>query len=976
MPLNRVSTPLQPGINQARANILAAQVLAGAAALVGLGLLLVAWWQSGAGGNPALVRARLVVGAVLLLGAAVAYTLRTKGSWRLAAAVVLLSATLGAGCHAWITGHGVHSIALGACALTIALTGVLGNRLLSVGMAALNICIVVVLYLAEQNGSIPGVAALGTGSGRERVLSHMLLTGGALMAGWVVAHMVASSLIHAKAEQQRLASLLRISSDWTWEMNTRFQMVHLAPSFEARTGRTVAEFLLPAAAGGPSILNEEDAERVNHSLKTRLPFKDCVLNLRCADDTRLTITSSGEPVFDSSGRLTGWWGVSRNITAERQAQKEQARTQALLDRMVRISPDAICMARTDTGEILMANAGYAELTGYTEAQILGSNAVKLGLWPEAERDRFGQALRDGPVLRNFRSNMKLANGQRRELIISAGVFMWDNQRVAVITVRDITDAERARLESDAILDNASVGIALLRYRRFERVNPAFEAIFGFPPGGLAGVHTRTLLPNAAQHDSLLAMAHATLGEGQMLEVERLMPTADNRLVLVRLSARPVDPKQPHHAGTIWVVEDITERRRTEAELGMAKQQAEAASEAKSTFLATMSHEIRTPLNGVLGLARLLQEPTLATAQRAEYLQHLANSAEQLTGIVSDVLDMSKIEAGHLQIENIDFDLRALMTSVFRSFALLGQERGLQMLHSVASDVPTLVRGDPVRVRQIVANYLSNALKFTAHGQVELRLTRVAEPHGASSHMVRLAVHDTGTGVSEEVQQRLFNPFTQADSSTTRRYGGTGLGLSICRELAQRMGGRVGVRSDPVQAKAALANTTTDGTADTASTTDLATGGSVFWADLPLPASLGRMAGNAAAPIPAQPLLGLRVLVAEDNAVNMLIVEAQLRRLGVIVLQAVDGEEAVRIATEHASTLDAVLMDLHMPGLDGLAATRALRADPRTTRLPVFALSAAVLDHERQQALDAGMNGFMAKPVGEAELVQVLQMVAR
>jgi PAS domain S-box-containing protein len=958
MPLNRSPTPLHPGIVPGVANTLAAQVLAGAAGGVGLMLLLVAAWQTGTGANPAVARARMVVGAVLLVGAVVAYAQRKQGSWRRAAAVVLLAATLGAGCHAWITGHGVHSIALGACALTIALSGVLASRALSVAMAVLTLAIVVVLYLAEQNGSIPGVAVLGSGSGRDRVISHLLLTGGALVAGWVVSHMVASSLTHARAEQQRLASLLRISSDWTWEMNPRFEMVYLAPSFEARTGRTVTEFLLPPAAGGPTIVQDTDADRVTQALKSRLPYRDCVLNLRCADGTLLTISSSGEPVFDSSGSFAGWWGVSRNITAERQAQKEQARTQALLDRMVRISPDAICMARTSTGEIMMANAGYAELTGYTEAQILGSDAVSLGLWSDAERVRFGQALRAGPVLRDYRSAMTLANGQLRELVISAGVFMWDNERVAVITARDITDTERARMESDAILDNASVGIALLRYRRFERVNPAFEAIFGFAPGGLAGASTRVLLPNAAQHDTLLALAHATLGHGQALDVERLMPTADGRLVLVRLSARTVDAKQPHDAGTIWVVEDITERRRTEAELGMAKQQAEAANDAKSAFLATMSHEIRTPLNGVLGLARLLQDPALATTQRAEYLQHLQNSAEQLTGIVSDVLDMSKIEAGHLQIETIDFDLRALMASVFRSFFLLGQERGLQMHHSVAEDVPTHVRGDPVRVRQIIANYLSNALKFTLHGQVELRLT-MATPDatstaaGVPNHTVRLAVHDTGTGVTEDVQQRLFNPFTQADSSTTRRYGGTGLGLSICRELAQRMGGRVGMQS-----------------------VGGGNEGSVFWADLPLPATSPLLANTHPATRHAQLLLGLRVLVAEDNAVNMLIVEAQLRRLGVTVLQAVDGEEAVRIATEHARSLDAVLMDLHMPGLDGLAATRALRADSRTAKLPVFALSAAVLDHERQQALDAGMNGFMAKPVDEADLVQVLQQVLR
>jgi len=247
------------------------------------------------------------------------------------------------------------------------------------------------------------------------------------------------------------------------------------------------------------------------------------------------------------------------------------------------------------------------------------------------------------------------------------------------------------------------------------------------------------------------------------------------------------------------------------------------------------------------------------------------------------------------------------------------------------------------VRQIMANFLVNALKFTERGLVRLALAPASEGH------VRLSVQDSGIGVPRELQERLFRPFAQADDSTTRRFGGTGLGLSICRELAERMDGRVGLDSDGQH-------------------------GSTFWAELGLPATLtidDTATRRRLPPPPRYPLAGQRLLVAEDNPVNRLIITALLQRLGAEVVEAEDGEQAIIIARDQAQRLDAVLMDLHMPKVDGLRATQLLRADPTTAALPIHAFSAAVLDQERQAALAAGMNGFIAKPVAEAEVIRVL-----
>ena len=255
----------------------------------------------------------------------------------------------------------------------------------------------------------------------------------------------------------------------------------------------------------------------------------------------------------------------------------------------------------------------------------------------------------------------------------------------------------------------------------------------------------------------------------------------------RMLAKVLDPTHPLRGGTIWIVEDITERRRTDQALAKARDDAEAANRAKSAFLANTSHEIRTPLNGLVGLARLARRPEVDEARRRQYLDQIGDSAETLTAVISDVLDLSKIEAGKLLIDHIGFDLASLFDSLGRVYGTLADARGLAYVQTIDPALPRRVMGDPVRLRQILTNYLNNALKFTHHGRIGLTASMLRDG------WLRVEVSDTGPGIDPNIQQRLFTPFTQADQSTTRRFGGTGLGLSICRELASLMHGSVGVR---------------------------------------------------------------------------------------------------------------------------------------------------------------------------------------
>jgi PAS domain S-box-containing protein len=846
---------------------------------------------------------------------------------------------------------GINNLALGFYAIvTLAFAAFFSARA-GVGMALLCVAVGTTLTYAEHRGWIAGASAIGQMPLLRRWVTFTLLIGTGLAVGLLIVRLISHWLETAREREVRFLTLLGIATDCYWEMDANFVVS------EVWRRNAQGEFLpvpqpMMRPWDQPGMHYDDGALEAHRAdLDAHRPFRDLHVRYRFDDGHVRDELVSGAPRFDSERRFVGYWGVSRDVTAEyrardslHQAEDSVRQSESLLHQLMQTSPNVLSLSEADSGRFLMVSAMFERVFGFTREEVIGRRTSDLGIWAHSQdRDRLLAALAAHGQVQNMEFEFRARDGTPHLLSCSASLSESRGHRYLVMIGRDMTERERERREREAILENASIGIAMSREQRFVMVNRRFEELFGWPTGALLGEPGSVVWLDDADYVEVGRQYGPALARGEQIEVERRMRRRDGSTFVARLVGRAIDPQHATASGTIWIVDDVTDRREVERALAQARDEAEAASRAKSAFLANTSHEIRTPLNGLLGLARMARQGGVDEAQRQRYLDQIADSAEVLSAIISDILDLSKIEAGKLEILAADFDLHALLHALQRAYAELARGRALALQLEIAPEVPVHVRGDAMRLRQILANFLTNALKFTLRGGVTVRVWRGGEDR------LRFDVADTGPGIDLATQARLFQPFTQADDSITRRFGGTGLGLSICRELAQLMGGEVGLDS-------------TVGA------------GSTFHVELPLPAVPAPAASVADGMAGSSPLAGAHVLLVEDNPVNLMVAQALLEAWGLRVETADDGLQAldrVAAADARADAFDAVLMDVQMPGMSGYEATRQLRLMHPSSSLPVIALTAAALVSERQQALALGMNDFLTKPIDSERLHAVL-----
>ncbi len=527
-------------------------------------------------------------------------------------------------------------------------------------------------------------------------------------------------------------------------------------------------------------------------------------------------------------------------------------------------------------------------------------------------------------------------GDGRTLGIYRNITELKRRQTELERERDRTAAARQLMST--VLDGMTDGVALIdAEQRLVLFSRGARKIFGFPSDsfGLGKKIVDLLQAEVAAGDVMIM-------DGKVLSVEDRMALifdpGGSRFERERPGGRHIEYTHiPLKDGsTVALYRDITELKRRQSELESARDAAEAANQAKSTFLATISHEIRTPMNGVIGTAELLEREPLDERQK-RLVRTVRTSATALLRIIDDVLDFSKIEAGRMELEDAPFQLRAVIEGTGETLSVQAESRGLAVTTVIEPGTPEHLRGDATRVRQILINLIGNAIKFTEVGEVRVQVRTVS----VSGDRVRLAlsVTDTGIGVSAEQAARLFQPFSQADNSTTRRFGGTGLGLSIVRRLAELMGGGVTVESTPGK-------------------------GSTFTVTLEFARAEETGAETARRPMAAPEIPGGRVLAIDDYPINLEVLTGQLEILGVPVDTAADGIEGLTKWRERRYAL--VLTDIHMPDMDGFELTRQIRAEeatgPGSRHTPIVALTANALKGEAEKCLAAGMDGYLTKPL--------------